>query len=117
MSSMADSTATCKTCGAPHTPGLAVCHFCNTSFVQDLQTQAVQCPQCHAFNEWGATKCVQCSAWVVVKCMFCGALSPHQVPACLGCHENFAGAAERIAARDAEVRRQHNLQTVGTVGN
>jgi hypothetical protein len=114
---MPEPNANCRNCGAPHQPGHAVCHFCNTPLVDDLQTQAVQCPQCRTFNDWGATKCVDCGAWVVVKCVFCGNLSPHQLPACLSCKEPFAGAPERLAARNAEAEQQRTLQVVSTVGS
>jgi hypothetical protein len=114
---MSDARAACKNCGAPHTAGYASCRYCKTPFVDDLATQAIPCPQCHTYSEWGAQKCVQCGAWIVVQCVFCSALSPNHVPACLSCHEPFAGAPERLAARRAEQQRQQTLQTVSTVGS
>jgi hypothetical protein len=109
--------AACPTCGAPKQTGLAMCKFCKTPFVQNTQTQAVPCPKCPTLNEWGAQKCASCQTWVVVKCVFCGGLSPHHISACLSCHEAFAGAPERLAQRQQAQASQRNMQIAGTVGN
>jgi hypothetical protein len=52
----------------------------------------------------------------VVQCVFCGAISPHTMSACMGCNEAFAGAPERKAAREAQVQSQQNVQTAVAVG-
>lgn len=106
----------CKNCGAPRQPGLAACRFCRTPFVANVHTQAVPCPRCSTINEWGAQKCAQCATWIVVQCVFCSALSPHHVAACLTCKEAFAGAPERLAARQAQAEQKRTMEVVGTVG-
>ena len=107
----------CQHCGAPREAGLASCRFCRTPFVRDAHSQAIPCPKCSAINEWGVQRCVVCSTWVVVQCAFCAAISPHHVPACLRCREPFAGAAERLHARQQEVERRRNLETASAVGS
>jgi hypothetical protein len=47
----------------------------------------------------------------VVTCVFCGALSPHNVSNCLQCHEAFAGSQERKAA----LQSQKDVQQVAQV--
>jgi hypothetical protein len=107
----------CTNCGAPRAAGYAACKFCKTPFVANTQTNAIPCPRCATLNELGAQKCVQCQTWVVVQCVFCHALSPHNAPACLHCSEAFAGAPERFAARQSEQRLAQGLNIAGTVGN
>src|SRR5262245_34089168 len=111
-----DADGICDNCCAPKQPGLAVCKFCGRPFVADLQSRAVECPKCSVYNDWGVTQCVSCQAWVVVKCVFCGCLSPHQLPACLRCREPFAGAPERLAAKTAAEKQAQTLKTVAAVG-
>lgn len=107
--------ATCETCGAPRQAGLAACKFCKTVYA-DARRDAVPCPRCGVLHVRGPQRCMHCAAWLVVQCVFCTALSPHNVPACQKCGEVFAGAPERLAAqRQAEQQRQ-TLQVVGTVG-
>jgi hypothetical protein len=50
-----------------------------------------------------------------VSCIFCGHITPYNQPACLSCHEPFAGAAQRKAARDQQLQQQQTMQTVGEV--
>jgi phage FluMu protein Com len=118
---MSETNDICAHCGAPRAPGHGACTFCGTVFARAQQTSTqenvVPCPQCRTVNEWGAQKCVKCQAWVVVQCLFCSSLSPHHVPACLRCHEAFAGAPERFAQRQAAQQGQHRMQVMGTVGN
>jgi hypothetical protein len=118
---MSESNDLCSHCGAPRAPGYAACKFCNTVFAREKQTSlqenAVPCPGCRTLNEWGAQKCVQCHAWVVVQCVFCSSLSPHHVPACLRCQEAFAGAPERFQQRQEQQQGQQRMQMLGTVGN
>ena len=107
----------CTTCGAPRAAGYAACKFCKTPFVANTQTGAIPCPRCSTLNEMGAQKCVQCQAWVVVQCVFCHALSPHNVPGCLKCGEAFAGAPARLAEQQRAQHLQQGLNIAGTVGN
>ena len=107
----------CPNCGAPHAAGYAACKFCKTPFVANTQTNAIPCPRCGTLNEMGAQKCVQCQTWVVVQCVFCHALSPHNAPACTHCSEAFAGAPERFAHGQSQQRVQQGLNIAGTVGN
>lgn len=107
----------CPNCTAPREAGLVACKFCNTPFVKDVATEAVQCPQCSAYSDIRMTNCVKCKAWVVVKCMFCGSLSPHHYPACVSCREPFAGAAERFQARQEQIASQQRMQMISSVGS
>jgi hypothetical protein len=107
----------CPNCCAPRVAGYAECKYCKTPFVQNTQTGAIPCPQCHTLNEMGAQRCAKCQAWVVVQCVFCHALSPHSVPGCLKCGEPFAGAPQRLAERQSQQHLQQGLQVAGTVGN
>lgn len=107
----------CETCGAPLRAGLAACEYCRRPVPVAAGAdatggpRAIRCPACGVANAWGATHCASCQAWVVVQCGFCGGLSPHDEPACLSCGEAFAGAAERLAAR----QRSAALGAVGEV--
>jgi predicted ATP-dependent serine protease len=53
--------------------------------------------------------------WLVVSCIFCGALSPHSAGACLQCREAFQGAHERKMARAQAIAHQQNMQVVAAV--
>jgi phage FluMu protein Com len=118
---MSDSNDICAHCGAPRAAGYGACKFCGTVFARAQQTttqeNAIPCPRCRTVNEWGAQKCVQCQAWVVVQCLFCSSLSPQHLPACLRCHEAFAGAPERFQQRQAQQQGQQRMAVMGTVGN
>jgi hypothetical protein len=107
----------CPNCCAPRVAGYAECKYCKTPFVQNTQTGAIPCPQCQTLNEMGAQRCAKCQAWVVVQCVFCHALSPHNVPGCLKCGEAFAGAPQRLAERQRQQHLQQGLQVAGAVGN
>lgn len=107
----------CNHCGAPRVAGYAACKYCKTPFVQNAQTGAIPCPRCNTLNEMGAQRCVQCQAWVVVQCVFCHALSPHNVSGCLKCGEAFAGAPQRFAERQRAEHLQQGLNVASTVGN
>jgi hypothetical protein len=106
----------CANCGAPRAAGFAACKFCKTPFVADTQTQAIPCPRCNTLNELGAQRCVSCQAWVVVQCVFCHALSPHNLPACSRCGEAFAGAPQRFAERQRDQHLQQGLSIATQVG-
>jgi hypothetical protein len=118
---MSDSNDICAHCGAPRAAGYGACKFCGTVFARAQQTSAqenvVPCSKCRTVNEWGAQKCVQCQTWIVVQCVFCSSLSPHHLPACLRCHETFAGAPERFQQRQAQQQGQQRMAVMGTVGN
>lgn len=111
------SQATCRSCGAPDSGELVHCRFCKAPVSAEALASAVPCPRCRAANRYGRQKCAACQSWIVVACVFCGAISPHHLPACLGCQEPFAGAPQRKAARDAERAREQQMQMVGTVGS
>ena len=95
-----------------------MCQFCGQAVSAERLRTAVPCPRgdCRTLNVWGATRCLRCTSWIVVQCVFCGGLSPYNQSACLNCREPFYGAPQRKAARDAEISRQHGLETVSTVG-
>src|SRR5262249_47032491 len=107
----------CAHCGAPRTAGYAACKFCQTPFVQNTPTSAIPRPPCNTPNQMGAQPCVKCQAWVVVQGVFCHALSPHNVPACVKCGEAFAGAPQRFAERQREQHLQQGLNIASSVGN
>jgi hypothetical protein len=120
---MAEGEELCNHCGAPRMAGYAACKYCKTPFPHvgsmhgDPQTNAIPCPRCNTLNEAGVQKCVQCQTWLVVQCVFCHALSPHNAPACLRCGEAFAGAPQRFAERQQQQRLQQGLNIAGQVGN
>src|SRR5216684_3478482 len=89
----------CSTCGAPDNGQDVLCKFCERPYSAEIQASAIPCGQCRLLNRWGRQQCLQCSAWIVVSCVFCGALSPHTLAACMACHEAFAGAQERKTQR------------------
>ncbi len=105
----------CQSCGAPARPGIVTCEFCEQFVSAEAARTAIACPQCRTANAGGAQQCVRCKSWLVVRCVFCERLSPYTSAACVACNEPFAGAMERKAQRDAELRRQQVLQTVGAV--
>lgn len=111
-------TPTCHSCGSPDDGELAHCRFCNAPLGGG---SPIPCPGCRAQCRWGKQTCPACGAWIVVACVFCGAISPYNVPACLACHEAFAGAPERKAQRDREratqQASQETAQVVGALGS
>lgn len=107
----------CPNCTAPREAGTVVCRYCKTALVRDVQSEAVQCPQCSEYSDIRATNCSKCKAWVVVKCMFCGGLSPHHFPSCAHCRELFAGAAERWQQRKDEGESAQRMQMLSSVGS
>jgi hypothetical protein len=110
---------TCASCGAPDNGELVTCRFCQQAVSAEAARTAIPCPnpQCRALCRWGKQRCAQCQAWIVVSCVFCGAISPHNVSNCLQCHEAFAGAPQRKAQMDAQQQHQQNMQTAGVWGN
>ncbi len=129
---MADTNA-CSNCGAPRAPGYAACKFCKTPYPaaaaapsagggshgppQQQMPSSIPCPKCGTHNEPTQQQCVQCKAWIVVQCIFCHAISPHNLPACLKCGEAFAGAPQRFAQRQSEAQSQQRMQMIGSVGS
>jgi hypothetical protein len=112
---MTQPSAACATCGAPRQAGLAACKFCKTVYA-DAHRDAVPCPRCAVLHQRGAQRCLQCATWLVVQCVFCSALSPHNAPACKKCNEPFAGAPERLAARRQAEAQEQALKLAGTAG-
>lgn len=119
---------TCENCGAPAQPGVLKCFYCSRPVSAELAKHAIPCPKCKEPNLWGAQRCVRCQDWIVVQCVFCGGISPHNQTACLNCKEPFAGAPERKARMDAEraaqqqreiQHEQHhqNIETAAVVGS
>jgi hypothetical protein len=65
---------------------------------------------------WGKQKCAACQAWIIVSCVFCGSLSPHNCSNCLRCNEAFAGAPQRKQAMQQQQQHQQNQQNIGMWG-
>lgn len=105
----------CQSCGAPARPGIVTCEFCEQFVSAEAARTAIACPQCRTANAGQNQQCLKCQAWLVVRCVFCERLSPYTSPACVACNEPFAGAMERKAQRESEIKRQQMLQTVGAV--
>lgn len=113
---MSENNDLCSHCCAPRQAGFAACKYCKTPFVRNTQTGAIPCPKCATLNELGVQRCVQCQTWIVVQCIFCHALSPHNLPACQRCNEPFAGAPQRFQQRQEHAQNQQRMQVMGTVG-
>lgn len=92
-----------------------MCEFCENAVSPEAAKRAIGCKQCSTLNVETAQQCIRCKGWLVVQCLFCNAISRHDLPGCASCREPFAGAAERKAARDAALRQQQLLQTAGVV--
>lgn len=112
-------SATCNTCGAPDNGEFVTCRYCKQAVSAEAQRTAIPCPnpQCRMACRWGKQKCGQCQAWLVVSCVFCGSLSPHNISNCMQCNEAFAGAAQRKAARMQQQQHQQNMQQANVWGN
>jgi hypothetical protein len=113
------SPATCASCGAPDDGEFVVCRFCKNAVSAEAQRTAIPCPnpQCKMLCRWGKQKCASCQSWIIVSCVFCGSLSPHNCSNCLRCNEAFAGAPQRKAAMQQQQAHQQNMQAVGTWGH
>jgi len=109
----------CHSCGAPDSGELVTCKFCRQAVSAEAMRTAIPCPnpQCKMLNRWGKQKCGQCQAWIIVSCVFCGSLSPHNMSNCMRCNEAFAGAPQRKAAQQQQQQHHQNMQSVGTWGN
>jgi len=110
---------TCSHCGAPDTGEVVLCRFCKNAVNAEAQRTAIPCPnpQCRTLCRWGKQNCVACQAWLVVSCVFCGSLSPHNMSNCMKCNEAFAGAAQRRAAMQQQQAHQQNMQQANVWGN
>jgi hypothetical protein len=115
---MTQSAPTCTNCGAPDGGDLVTCRFCRQAVSAEAARTAIPCPnpQCRVPNRWGKQKCIQCQAWLVVSCVFCGAISPHNLASCMQCNEAFAGAAERKQQQVAQQHYQQGMQQANVFG-
>lgn len=113
---MSDEAA-CSSCGAPDDGEFVVCRYCAHPYSAEAARSAIPCPRCGVACRWGKQKCGRCQSWLVVSCVFCGALSPHNVANCLQCREAFAGAAQRKAAMESQREAQQTMQVVSQVGS
>ena len=88
-------TASCAACGAPDDGEFVNCRYCKHAVSAEALARAIPCPNpaCRIACRWGKQKCAACQAWIVVSCVFCGSISPHNISNCLCCNEAFAGAA------------------------
>lgn len=111
------ANAHCMACGAPDDGESVLCKYCQRAVSPEAQASAIPCPRCRTLCRWGKQKCASCQTWIVVACVFCGAISPHNQQACLACHETFAGAVERKQQRAQQQSHQQSMQTFGAVGN
>jgi hypothetical protein len=113
------TSSTCANCGAPDAGDLVICKFCKQAVSAEALKSAIPCPnpQCRALCRWGKQHCPQCQSWIVVSCVFCGALSPHSVSNCLQCREAFAGAPQRKAQMEGQRQHQQNMESVNAFGN
>ncbi|MFO0735298.1 MAG: hypothetical protein U0270_05435 [Labilithrix sp.] len=115
---------TCQSCGAPDAGDLVICKFCRQAVSAEALKSAIPCPnpncgtpQHRTLCRWGKQHCPVCRSWIVVSCVFCGALSPHNISNCLQCHEAFAGAPQRKAQLEQQRQHQQNMQQMNTFGN
>jgi hypothetical protein len=115
----AGASPTCANCGAPDPGELVICKFCKQAVSAEASRTAIPCPnpQCRTLCRWGKQKCVQCQAWLVVSCVFCGAISPHNISNCMQCNEAFAGAPQRKAQLEQQRQHQQNMQNANVWGN
>lgn len=119
MSEPNAGAALCANCGAPDGGELVLCRYCAQAVSAEAQASAIPCPnpQCRTLCRWGKQNCVKCKTWLVVSCVFCGSLSPHNVSNCLSCREAFAGAPQRKAQMEASRQQQQNMQNAQVWGN
>jgi hypothetical protein len=112
------SSAICANCGAPDSGDYVMCRFCTQAVSADALRTAIPCPnsQCRTACRWGKQKCPQCQAWLVVSCVFCGAISPHNISNCMHCNEAFAGASQRKAQMQQQVQHQQHMQSANVWG-
>ena len=118
MSQPNGGAAICANCGAPDGGELVMCRFCAQAVSAEAQQSAIPCPNqsCRMLCRWGKQKCGHCQAWLVVSCVFCGSLSPHNISNCMQCNEAFAGAAQRKAAMHQQQQHHQNMQHANVWG-
>lgn len=111
-------SANCAACGAPDDGEVVHCKYCRQAVSADVLAKAIPCPNpaCRSTCRWGKQKCTACQAWIVVSCVFCGSISPHNISNCLRCNEAFAGAMQRKQAAQQQQSHQQNMQAVSTWG-
>ncbi len=114
----AGATPVCANCGAPDAGEFVICQYCKQAVSAEAARAAIPCPnpQCRAQCRWGKQKCGQCQGWIVVSCVFCGSISPHNISNCLRCNEAFAGAAQRKAQMEYQRQQHQNLQQANVWG-
>lgn len=105
-------SAQCHNCGAPFAPGRAECNYCRAAYMH--VAAGPRCPRCRTLSARGASACAQCQAPLTQGCLFCGTASPLEAPACVRCHEAFAGMADRKRLRDAQAERAQYFQMAQT---
>lgn len=101
----------CQTCGASPNSGLAACPYCNAAYPGIAA--GARCPGCNCLNAAGRTVCAHCNGSLTRACVFCGAASLLDLPACTRCHEPFEGAEERKRARAAGAPVPHKADPTG----
>ena len=118
MSQTTGPTANCASCGAPDDGEFVNCRYCKQAVSAEALARAIPCPNpaCRTSCRWGKQKCAACQAWIVVSCVFCGSISPHNISNCLRCNEAFAGAQQRKQAGHQQQQHQQSMQAVGTWG-
>ncbi|MCC7536995.1 MAG: zinc ribbon domain-containing protein [Deltaproteobacteria bacterium] len=97
----------CENCGAPATPGLVACGYCDDPLPG--MGPGVACPNCGDRNVATNASCVSCRTSLVKSCVFCGVASPFTAVYCVRCNESFVGAAERKAEREQAARNQQMI--------
>lgn len=119
MSQSGTSAPTCAHCGAPDNGEFVICRFCKQAVNAEAARSAIPCPNanCKTLSRWGRQKCVACQHWIVVSCVFCGSLSPHNVSNCLNCREAFAGAQQRKMQMEQQRQHHQNVQNANVWGN
>ena len=118
MSQTTGPTATCGSCGAPDDGEFVNCKYCKRAVSAEALAKAIPCPNpaCRMACRWGKQKCAACQAWIIVSCVFCGSLSPHNCSNCLRCNEAFAGAPQRKQAMQQQQQHHQNQQNIGMWG-
>jgi hypothetical protein len=119
MSQPIGPAATCGNCGAPDDGEVVNCTYCRRPVSAEAAARAIPCPNpaCRTACRWGKQRCAACQGWIVVSCLFCGAISPHNAATCLRCNEAFAGAAQRKQQAQQAQQHQESMAAVGTWGH
>jgi hypothetical protein len=112
---MTPNAAACASCGAPDDGQEVFCRFCQQPVSAQVMASAIPCAQCNHANRWGRQQCARCNGWIVVQCVFCSALSPRTLAACMQCGEAFAGSWERKQQREGQRQVQQAEEVLGTV--